>query len=128
MARHELTDNQWQQVENLLPRNGDRGGQWQDHRRVLNGMLWRLCTGCPWRDLPARYGPWQTIYDRFNRWCRDDTLRRISQILRAELDRQGGIDWTLWCIDGSVVRAHGAAAGASAESQKKDRKNQPTMR
>ncbi len=56
MARHELTDKQWELVENLLPRNGDRGGQWQDHRRVLNGMLWRLSTGCPWRDLPPATG------------------------------------------------------------------------
>ena len=96
MARHDLTDEQWALLENLLPRTGERGGQWQDHRRIINGMLWRLCTGCPWRDVPDRYGPWQTVYDRFNRWSGDGTLLSICQQVRSELDRQGGIDWSLW--------------------------------
>lgn len=128
MERHELTDEQWEHLKGSLPANGQRGGQWEDHRRILNGMLWRLKTGSPWRDVPPCYGPWQTVYDRFNRWSADGTLLRISRVLRAKLDAQGGLDWSLWCIDGSVVRAHQAAAGASASDQKKDRKNQMTMR
>jgi transposase len=64
VGRGELTDKAWDRIEPLLPKNGRRGKQWQDHRRVINGILWKLRTGAPWRDLPERYGPWQTCYDR----------------------------------------------------------------
>jgi transposase len=128
MTRHALTDSQWERLQPLLPPNGNRGGQWKDHRRILDGMLWRLYTGCPWRDVPPHFGPWQTVWDRFDRWSADGTLLLISRVLRAELDRLGQLDWSLWSIDGSIVRAHQAAAGASEESQKKDRRSQRTMR
>jgi transposase len=116
MGRHELTDEQYARVEPLLPANGSRGGQWKDHRPLLNGMVWRLKTGCPWRDLPERFGPWQTVYDRFNRWSADGTLLGIAECLLAELDTEGKVDWDLWCIDGSVIRASRAAGGARADS------------
>lgn len=76
MARHELTDQQYARLEPMLPLNGERGGQWKDHHTLLNAMLWRLRTGAPWRDVPPSYGPWQTVYDRFNRWSSDGTSRR----------------------------------------------------
>ena len=116
MPRHELTDAQWARVEALLPANGGRGGQWGDHRPLVNGMVWRLRTGAPWRDVPPDFGPWQTVYDRFNRWCADGTLLGIAEALLVELDNAGLLDWDLWCIDGTVVRASRAAAGAAAES------------
>ncbi len=119
MPRHELTDGQWARVEPLLPGNGRRGGQWKGHRPVVNGMVWRLKTGSPWRDLPGVYGPWQTVCDRFNRWCADGTLLGIAECLLAELDREGEVDWDLWCIDGSVIRASRAAGGARADSVEK---------
>jgi transposase len=75
-------------------------------------MLWVLWTGAPWRDLPERFGRWQSVYDRFNRWRRDGTFDRIAKALRIRLDRQGKIDWDLWCIDGTSVRAARSAAGA----------------
>lgn len=124
--RHELTDQQYARIEHLLPENGRRGGQWNDHRQTLNGMLWRLRTGVPWRDIPERYGPWQTIYDRFNRWSADGTLLGIAEALLVELDHHGLIDWDLWHIDGSSIRASRAAAGAAASSSQKDRMSQPT--
>src|SRR3712207_2335055 len=65
--RHELSDARWAQVADLMPRNQGRGGRWREHRRIVNGMFWKLNTGAPWRDIPERYGPWQTIYDRFLR-------------------------------------------------------------
>ena len=117
--RHELTDRQWARIEPLLPVNGGRGGQWKDHRPLVNGMVWRLKTGAPWRDVPFRYGPWQTVYDRFNRWCADGTLRGIAECLLVELDNAGLLDWDLWNIDGSVVRASRAAGGARRDSAKK---------
>ena len=61
VRRGEITDRAWDQIEPLLPREGGkRGGRWRDHRTVINGILWKLRTGSPWRALPERYGPWQT--------------------------------------------------------------------
>ena len=121
MPRHELTDAQWARVGPLLPANGGRGGQWNEHRPLVNGMVWRLRTGAPWRDVPPAFGPWPTVYDRFSKWSADGTLLVIAEPLLAELDRAGLdraglVDWTLWSIDGTVVRASRAAAGARADS------------
>ena len=79
---------------------------------MLNGILWILRTGAPWRDLPERFGPWRTVYGYFQQWRADETFDRILQALQIRLDRDGKIDWDLWCIDGSNVRAARAAAGA----------------
>lgn len=128
MSRHELTDEQWGRIEKLLPANGLRGGQWNDHRPLINGMVWRLKTGCPWRDVPEKYGPWQTVYDRFNRWCADGTLLGLAEYLLVELDNAGGVDWDLWCIDGSVIRASRAAGGARADAVQKKRASRRTTR
>jgi transposase len=125
LRRHELTEGQYQAIQQLLPENGDRGGQWRDHHRILNGLLWRLRTGCPWRDIPDRYGPWSTIYDRFRRWSRDGTLDRILEALQVRLDQAGQIDWELFCIDGTSIRASRAAAGAGKRGAPR---NRPTTR
>lgn len=125
--RHELTDEQFERLKRMLPPNGRRGGQWVDHRTIFNGMLWRLCTGAPWRDVPERYGPWQTVYDRFNRWSRDGTLVTLAQALLVELDGAGRIDWDLWNIDGSSIRASRAAGGAAKNPLKKGKTSRPTM-
>jgi transposase len=79
---------------------------------MLNGMFWRLRTDAPWRDLPERYGPWHTIYDRCNRSRQDGTLDRMIAARQCRLDEQGLIKWDLWSIDGSGMRASRAAAGA----------------
>lgn len=125
MARYELTDEQWHLLENLFPRQG-RGGRWLDHRTVLNGMLWILRSGAPWRDLPERYGRWQSVYHRFNRWRRDGTFDRILKALQIRLDKQGKIDWDLWLVDGTSIRASRAAAGARKKSTRATSSNPPT--
>jgi transposase len=84
---------------------------------VVNGILWILHTGAPWRDLPERYGPWETVYKRFNRWRADGTWVRIVTSLLDELDDRGQIDHDLWCIDASVIRASRAAAGAKKKER-----------
>ena len=112
MQRHEMSDEEWQKIEDLLPRSEGPGRRWEDHRRVLNAMFWVLRTGVPWRDLPERYGPWQTVYDRFNRWRKDGTWDRMLERLQIRLDENGQIDWDLWCIDGTSIRAQRSAAGA----------------
>jgi transposase len=116
--RHELKDEGWALIADLFPAQG-RGGKWSDHRTAFNGILWRLRTGAPWRDLPERYGPWQTVYDRFNGMRRGGLLDRILDRLQAKLNADGLIDPQLWCIDGTVVRASRAAAGAVAAPKKK---------
>ncbi len=115
VRRHELTDEEWKRLEPLLPARETRGRYFHDHRTVLNGMLYWMHTGVPWRDLPERYGPWQTVYSRFRSWTRSGLWDRILQQLQRELDGLGEIEWTLWCIDGSSVRAHKHAAGAGGK-------------
>jgi transposase len=111
MARYELEDHQWDVIKGLMPRQG-RGGQWNDHRITLNGMLWVLRSGAPWRDMPERYGKWKSVHDRLCRWRSNGVFDRILTALRVRLDKQGKIDWDLWLVDGSNVRASRVAAGA----------------
>lgn len=110
--RYELTAEQFRLIEDLLPRSGGRGGQWLDHRMILNGMLWILYSGAQWRELPERYGSWQTVYSRFRRWQRDGTLERILQRLHLQLDAEGRIDLDTWMVDATIIRANRSAAGA----------------
>ena len=86
MARYELTDEQWNLLKGLFPRQ-KRGGKWNDHRTTLNGMLWILRSGAPWRDLPDRYGKWKSVYHRFNRWRREGLFDRILKALQIRLDK-----------------------------------------
>ena len=114
MKRHELSDQQWEFLTPFFPpRPRQRGGQWQNDRTILNGIFWRLHTGAPWRDLPERYGKWKTVHDRFTKLRRSRLLDRILEALQVRLDEKGLIDFELWCVDGSSIRASRAAAGAS---------------
>lgn len=104
MARFDLTDGEWRLIEPLLP-NKPRGVARVDDRRVLNGIFYVLRTGSPWRDLPERYGPYTTVYNRFNRWAKAGVWLRVFEALtRASPD-------SLHLIDSSIVRAHQHAAG-----------------
>jgi len=115
VRRHELTDEQWQAVEPLLPASGAKGRPRVDDRRVINGMLFKAKTGVAWRDLPQRYGPWKTVYNRFWRWTRNGTLAALVGKVRViaeaidELDRDLAREVS---VDSSIVRAHQHAAGA----------------
>jgi transposase len=121
VGRGELTDTAWAQLAPLLPRNQRRGGRWCDHRRVINGILWKLRTGAPWRDLPERYGPWQTCYDRFIRWRRDGTWDRLLAHAQTKSDAVGELEWVV-SVDSSSVRAHQHAAGARKRPARADTK------
>ncbi len=79
---------------------------------LLNGIFWILQTGAPWRDLPERFGPWQTVYHHFAKWRREGVFAEIIEVLQVTLDDCGLIDWDLWCIGGANVRDARTAAGA----------------
>ena len=108
--RFDLTDEEWAVIEPHLPKGG-RGPARVDDRRVLNGIFYILRTGAPWRDLPRRYGPWQTVYHRFCAWQHDGVIDEVLRRLLLNLDANGFIDWDLWCVDGSNIRASRVAAG-----------------
>jgi transposase len=119
VRRGEITDQAWQEIEPLLPEYGQSGGQWREHRTVINGILWKLRTGSPWRDLPERYGPWQTCYDRFIRWRRDGTWDRLLAHAQTKNDAVGEVEWEV-SVEDTVIRAHQHAAGARSEPSEAD--------
>jgi transposase len=129
MKRHELMDEQWALVEPLLPLSTARTGRPPSDRRTqLNGIFWILATGAPWRDLPERFGPWQTVYDHFRNWRKSGVFAAIIEALQVKLDNKGYIDWELWCVDGSSVRAARAAAGADKKVSHAIPTSPPTTR
>lgn len=111
MRRYELSDEQWAAIAPLLPA-AQTGRPRRDDRSTLNGVFWKLCSGAAWRDVPDRYGPYRTVYDRFARYRDDGTLDRILRALRLRLSADGHIDWTTWMVDATSVRASRVASGA----------------
>jgi transposase len=125
MSRHDLTDREFNAIRHLLPgQNANRRGRpWSNHRTVINGILWILHTGSPWRDLPAEFGKWKTVYGRFRRWINEDIWDRIFSHLLHRLDSLGKIERSLWCVDGTVIRAHRCASGMIPQSEENDELN-----
>jgi transposase len=122
VRRHELTAAQWQGLkpllDSLVPPRPVTGRPNEDHRRIVNGILWKLKTGAPWRDVPERYGPWSTVYSRFWRWQRAGIWDRLFAAVQQQEDAAGRVDWTLQFVDGSVIRAHQHAAGAKGGTRR----------
>jgi len=106
--RFDLSDEEWTILEPLIP--GARRSRRVDDRRIMNGIFFVLCTGIPWRDLPERYGPYTTAYNRFNRWSARGIWGRMFAALAAK-SRD-----SLQMIDSTIVKAHRAAAGAKGGS------------
>src|ERR1035437_2455948 len=111
IMRFDLSDEDWALLEPLLPKS--RKSARVDDRKIMNAIFYVLRTGMPWRDLPARYGPYTTAYNRFNRWSRRGIWKRIFDQL-ASKSRD-----SLYLIDSTIVKAHRAASGA-----KRGEKNQ----
>ncbi|MFD9420878.1 IS5 family transposase [Streptomyces goshikiensis] len=114
VCRHALTNPQWDRIAPLLLETGSPGGRWADHRTVVNGVLYRTRTGIPWRDLPERYGSWQTVYERHRRWSADGTWTKILRALQAGTDSTALDADGSWAVsaDSTTCRAHQHAAGA----------------
>lgn len=104
MARYDLSEAEWRLVEPLLPNKPRRVAR-VDDRRVINGIFYVLRTGSPWRDLPSRYGPHTTVYNRFNRWAKAGVWVRVFEALSASSPG------SMHLIDSSIIRAHQHAAG-----------------
>lgn len=118
--RGDLTNEQWDRLRPFLPPQKPYTGRPAlDHRTVLNGILWVLRTGAPWRDLPERYGKWTTIYSRFQRWRKDGIWDRILKDVQALVDQDGKVDWEIHFVDSTIVRAHQHAAGAKKVIRKR---------
>ena len=83
-----ISEDAWQQLASLFPkeRQRRRGRPWRSHRQILEGIFWALNSNEPWRQMPEKYGPWQTIYDRWTRWSKDGTMDRILEICSRDLD------------------------------------------
>ncbi len=102
-----LTDRMWHRIESLCPgKVGDPGGTAADNRLFVEAVLWHIRTGSPWRDLPPRFGKWNSVFQRFRRWAKRGVFERIFKALSEEFDLE------YVCIDGTIVKAHAKAAGA----------------
>ena len=116
-GRMEVTEEQWNIIKGILPedpvRSDRRGRPWSERRQVLNGILWILRTGAPWKDLPARYGAYQTVHRRFQNWVRSGVLEQVLLAVAQDLKDRGGIDLRECFIDGTFVPAKkgGATSG-----------------
>lgn len=125
MARHRLTDREWELIRDIFPPPARTGRPPRDRRLVVDGILWILRTGAPWRDLPEEFGPWGTVWDLFDKWNADGTLDTALSRLRSARIDAGAVDDELWCIDGTSVRAARCAGGVA---KKEIRQSRPTMR
>jgi transposase len=120
--RGDLTDAQWRRLAALLPPEKPWTGKpSKAHRTIIDGILWKLRTGAPWRDLPGRYGPWSTVYSRFWRWQRAGLWDRLFAAVQEQADAAGEVDWSVHFVDGTVIRAHQHAAGARGGTRKRRR-------
>ena len=121
--RHAITDDQWSLIEKLLPGKGDEPGRpAADNRLFIDAVFWIAKTGAPWRDLPERFGCWNSVFRRFSRWAKSGVWARVLQSLVGEPDLE------LLILDTTIVRAHAHAAGAGkkvAVDRKRRRSDAP---
>jgi transposase len=110
LRRHEITDQQWDAIKDFLPgKEGDAGTTAKDNRLFVNAIMWIAKTGAPWRDLPERFGNWNSVFQRFNRWCKTGVFPSIMEKLQDP-------DLGVLLLDSTIIRAHQHAAGAESSS------------
>jgi transposase len=113
MRRHEITDEQWARIKDYLPgKEGDPGVTAKDNRLFINAVLWIAKTGVPWRDLPERFGNWNSVWKRFDRWSRKGIWSGIMAALQDP-------DLDCLIVDSTVIRAHQHAAGKKGGKQRR---------
>ena len=97
--RYEISDEQWERIKEMFPR-AKTGRPGKDSRLIFNAILWIVCSGAPWRDLPERFGSWKTVYSRFCKWRDEGTLFRVFEDLKKDSDYEN------LSIDSTTVKAH----------------------
>ncbi len=118
--RKDLTDTQWEKLQPLLPpQKSSKGRPNLDHRQIINGIMWILRTGAPWRDLPPCYGIHSSVSSRFYRWRKAGEGDEILAKLQTLADYEGRIDWEVHSGDSTVIRAHQHSAGAKGGKKTK---------
>jgi len=110
VRRHALTDEQWALLSLMLPTQRPGPASRLGDRQFIDAVLYRAKTGVPWRDLPERFGPWKTVYNRFANWAERGVWEKVFKALQLEVDETGSI------IDGSVIRAHQDSSGGKGGS------------
>ena len=111
MHRHALSDEQWERLQAVLPKRKTGPEAIRGDRDFVDAVLYRAKTGIPWRDLPERFGPWKTIYNRFDRWAKRGVWKQVFKALQLKVDKTGSI------VDATIVRAHQDAAGGKGGSR-----------
>jgi transposase len=110
LPRHAISDEQWEAIRDLLPgKEGDAGATAKDNRLFMDAIRWIAKTGAPWRDLPERFGKWNSVFQRFNRWCK-------TGVFQAIMDKLQDPDLGALLLDSTVIRAHQHAAGAKGST------------
>src|SRR5512141_216571 len=108
-----LSDEMWARVEPLLPAlKGPMGRPMTPHRQMVEGAIYRLRTGIAWRDLPAEFGPWQTVWKRHYRFSTDGTWDKVLTALQVQADANDEIDWRV-SVDSTIARVHQHGATAA---------------
>jgi transposase len=105
VERQEIPDEVWAVLEPMMPVVSGRSRPWTDHRLAVEGMVWRFRTGAPWRDVPERFGKWNSIYKRFDRWAGDGTWERLLAAVQTRSEELGRLDWVT-AIDSTITRVH----------------------
>ena len=115
MKRHEISEEQWKRIKDLLPleKKPQGGRPAKNNREMLNGIIYWLNTGIPWRDLPERFGPWTSVYSRFYRW----TKQGIWEKILTALIKQDIVDESTLMLDSTTIKVHQHAAGGQKKGQ-----------
>ena len=121
MARHRMTDQQWELIEDVFPEPAAPGRPPVNPRVMMDAIFWRMRTGSPWRDPPDEFGPWKTVYNHFDKWNSDGTLDDIKRRLLQTIVDGDGVDTELWRVDGTVVRAARCAGGGGKQGIPRNR-------
>lgn len=126
-TRQEISDEVWAVLEPFFPRWKGVGRPIMDMRATVEGIAWRFRTGSPWREVPERFGNWNSIYGWFSDWCEDGTWERVLAAVQGDAERAGELDWTV-SVDSTITRVHQHGAtlardtGGSVELQESARR------
>lgn len=121
MARNLLEDDEWDLIAEIFPKPAATGRPPVSPRLMMDGILWRLRSGSPWRDMPDEFGPWKTVYNHYDKWNGEGLLDEVKRRLLQRVVDECGVATDLWCVDGTIVRAARCAGGGGKKTTRKSR-------